>query len=71
LPKNGLDSALSAQTCSLSENWALLWRLAMTGLLHAVLRPAIAPVMSSVWETAIASSPLNGACPGTAEVRLA
>jgi hypothetical protein len=35
LPKNGLEDALSAQICSLSENCALLCRLAITGALHA------------------------------------
>jgi hypothetical protein len=71
LPKNGLDSALSAQTCSLSENSAEVWRLAMTGALHAPLLPAAAAATSSVCETAIASAPLNGAVPGIADVRLA
>jgi len=59
LPKNGLVEALSAQICSLSENWALLWRLAMTGPLQASLRPAAASATSSLRETAIASAPLN------------
>ena len=71
MPKNGLDAALSAHTCSLSENSAEVWRLAITGSLHAALLPVAAAAASSVWDTAIASAPLNGAVPGSAEVRLA
>ena len=71
MPKNGLDSALSAHTCSLSEKRAEVWWLAITGSLHAALLPFAAAATLSVCETAIASAPLNGAVPGMAEVRLA
>ena len=71
MPKNGLDWALSAHTCSLSANSAEFCRLAITGSLHAALLPAAALVTLSVWDTAIASAPLNGAVSGNAEVRFA
>ena len=60
LPKNGLDSALSAQICSLSLNSASFCLVTMTGSYHAAFCPAIAPAMSSVRETAIAEAPANG-----------
>ncbi len=63
-PKNGLVAALSAHTASLSENSAEFWRLTITGGIHALLCPAIAPARSSVRETAMASNPLNALAPG-------
>jgi hypothetical protein len=71
LPKCGLVAALSAHTCSLSAKSAEFCLLAITGALHAALLPAAAASRLSVWETAMASKPLNGAAPGTAEVRFA
>jgi hypothetical protein len=57
LPKCGLDSALSAQTCSLSLKSAEFCRVTITGSNQASLSPAIAPAMSSVREIAIAPAP--------------
>ena len=62
MPKNGLDEALSAQICSLSENVVDDCRLMITGGIHAALPatpPPAAVCGSSVRETAIASKPLK------------
>src|SRR5436190_12800473 len=62
VPKNGLDSALSAQICSLSENVVPDCWLMITGCIQAALPegpPKAAVSGSSVRETAIASKPLN------------
>lgn len=65
MPKNGLEAALSAQTCSLSENVVDDCLLTTTGAQpaapthQALFTPAAAARTSSVRETAIASKPLN------------
>src|SRR5439155_8558274 len=59
VPKNGLDSALSAQICSLSENVVPDCLATITGFCHAFLSPAAAAWGSSVRETAMASKPLK------------
>src|SRR5581483_6381159 len=69
LPKNGLDEALSAQICSLSLNVVDDCLVTITGSLQAPLSPAAAAATSSVYETAIASNPLNVWVPGKFEVR--
>ena len=74
VPKKRLDDALSAQTCSLSENVVLDCLEMTTGGFHAALMLAAAEATSSVRETAIASKPLNAASERVApkfEVRLA
>jgi hypothetical protein len=74
LPKNGLEAALSAQSWSLSEKVVDDCLVTITGGIQAFF-PAVPPVAavatSSVLETAMASKPLNGAAPGSAEVRFA
>jgi hypothetical protein len=62
LPKNALDSALSAQICSLSENSAEFCLLAMTGACQldwSATSSGVRPVSDepSIRDTAIASSP--------------
>src|SRR5437763_1864587 len=59
VPKNGLEAALSAQTCSLSENVVDDCREMRTGSAQADASPAAAAWTLSVCETAIASKPLN------------
>src|SRR5205809_951825 len=62
LPKNGLDEALSAQICSLSEKVVEDWCATSTGGIQAALPAAVlveAIATSSVRETASASKPLN------------
>jgi hypothetical protein len=76
LPKNGLDSALSAHTCSLSENSAAFCLLTMTGacqLAGFATVAAVRPVEAgpSIRDTAMASNPLKPSRPGKLEVRLA
>src|SRR6266508_2902364 len=75
LPKWLLDAALSAQICSLSENWVLLLFFdARTGCIQLSLSPTISGVSAgspSILETPMASKPLNGASPGNALVRFA
>src|SRR6267143_2297480 len=74
LPKNGLDDALSAQICSLSEKVVEDCLDTMTGAIHAALPatpPAAAACALSVRETPIASNPLNVLVPGKFEVRFA
>jgi hypothetical protein len=71
LPKWGLDAALSAQICSLSLNRAVFCRVTMTGSFQALLRPAMAPAMSSVRETAIAAAPLKACRLGKLKAMLA
>ncbi|TML12894.1 MAG: hypothetical protein E6G31_08535 [Actinobacteria bacterium] len=61
MPKNGLESALSAQICSLSENVVPDCREMMTGGIHASLSFPAAAATSSVRETPIASYPLKRA----------
>src|SRR6476646_5243526 len=67
VPKNGLEDALSAQICSLSENVVDDCRLITTGAQpaapthHAFLSPLAAARMSSVRETAMASGPRKAA----------
>ena len=76
MPKNGLDSALSAHTCSLSENRAAFCLLTITGACQfawfdtmAWVRPVEAG--PSIRDTAMASNPLKPAWPGKLDVRLA
>jgi hypothetical protein len=76
LPKKGLDSALSAHTCSLSANSAEFCLLTMTGacqLAWSATVAAVSPVDAgpSMRDTAIASKPLKPCRPGKLEVRLA
>ena len=74
MPKNRLDAALSAHTCSLSEKVVDDCFEMMMGFFHAAALPAAAARGSSVLETAIASKPLNVAdslSAETFEVRLA
>src|SRR6266542_2031304 len=59
LPKKGLDSALSAHTCSWSENSAAFCFDTITGSIQAFASPAAAACGSSVRDTAMASNPLN------------
>src|SRR5437773_10968145 len=59
VPKKRLDDALSAQTCSLSENVVLGCLEMTTGGLHVALMLSSAEATSSVRETAIAAKPLN------------
>jgi hypothetical protein len=64
LPKNGLDSALSAHTCSLSENKAEFCLLTMTGAFQLAWSDTMAwvtPVDAgpSMRDTAMASNPLK------------
>src|SRR5260370_6446168 len=70
-PKNGLDDALSAQTCSLSEKVVDDCMEARTGGIHAFLSPAAAAAGSSVRDTPLASKPLKLLLPGKFDVRLA
>jgi len=59
VPKNGLEEALSAQICSLSEKVVEDCREMTTGGSQAALLLAAAAWTLSVRETAIASKPLN------------
>jgi hypothetical protein len=59
VPKNGLDDALSAQICSLSENVVDDCREISTGGFQALFTPAAAAARSSVRETAMPSKPRN------------
>src|SRR5438105_232149 len=59
LPKNGLNDALSAQICSLSEKVVDDCFDTSTGGSHAPLLPAAAEAALSVRDTASASKPLN------------
>jgi hypothetical protein len=59
LPKKGLEAALSAHTCSWSENSAAFCLEMMTGSIQALASPAAAALGSSVRETAMASKPLK------------
>src|SRR5947209_1786318 len=59
VPKCGLEAALSAQICSLSENVVDDCLEMITGGFHAVLVPAAAAPTSSVRDTATASVPRN------------
>ena len=59
LPKNGLDEALSAQTCSLSLNVVDACFEMTTGSIQALALPAAAAAGLSVRETAMASKPLK------------
>src|SRR4051794_32206696 len=58
-PKYRELDALSAHTCSLSENVVLDCLVTTTGGFHAEASPAAARPGSSVRETATASKPLN------------
>src|SRR5207302_7053297 len=77
LPKNGLDEALSAQICSLSENVVFDCLEMSTGGIHAFLAAcscACVPVRdavatSSVREIPMASKPLNADPVGKFDVR--
>ena len=71
LPKWGLDSAWSAQSCSLSLNNAELWRLTITGSIQASLSPATAPARSSDRDTVMAPWPLKPWRPGKLVAMLA
>jgi hypothetical protein len=71
LPKYRLDSALSAQICSLSENNAEFCLVTATGSIQASFSPAIAPAMSSVRESARAPLPLKPWRPGKLAAMLA
>ena len=51
VPKNGLDDALSAQTCSLSENVVVFCFETSTGSIHAAALPAAAACGLSERET--------------------
>src|SRR5919198_3860459 len=66
VPKKGLEDALSAQICSLSENVVVDCLLITTGCIHAFLAPDAAACGSSVRDTAIASKPLNACSERTA-----
>jgi hypothetical protein len=75
-PKNGLEEALSAHTCSLSENRAAFCLLTMTGAFQLAWLDTMAlasPVDAgpSIRDTAIASKPLNPCRPGKFDVRFA
>src|SRR5438445_6282317 len=59
LPKNGLDEALSAQICDLSEKVVCDCCETSTGGIHAFLSLAAAAATLSVRDTAIASNPLK------------
>src|SRR5436190_2634587 len=60
VPKNGLDAALSAQICSLSEKIVCETCFdTITGGIHALLTFAAAAWTLSVRDTAIASKPLK------------
>ena len=71
LPKNGLDDALSAHTCSLSENVVDDCIETMTGGIQVGFDPRRATGTLSVRETAIASNPLKVFLPGKFDVRFA
>ena len=75
-PKNGLDDALSAHTCSLSENRAAFCLLTITGAFQLAWLDTIAgvsPVAAgpSTRDTANASNPENAERPGKFDVRFA
>ena len=59
VPKNGLDEALSAQICSLSENVVDDCFEISTGADQADCTLCAAAATSSTWETAMASKPLK------------
>src|SRR2546423_7000114 len=61
LPKKGLEAALSAHTCSLSEKVVDDWCDTITGCFQAAMLPAAADWTSSVLDTAMASNPLKAA----------
>src|SRR5207245_11563317 len=71
LPKNGLDDALSAHTCSLSENVVDDCIETMTEGIQVGFVPRRATVTLSVWEAAIASNPLKVYLPGKFAFRFA
>ena len=74
MPKKGLEAALSAQICSLSENVVDDCFEITTGGSHAALTFAAAAWTLSVRETAIASKPLKASSERVAptfEVRFA
>src|SRR6516225_2250388 len=70
LPKNGLDAALSAQTCDLSEKVVLDCREITTGFIHELLSWMLPEVGLSMRETAMASKPLKLLPVGKFDVRL-
>ena len=70
LPKNGLEVALSAQICDLSEKVVFDCLDTTTGLIHELLLPMLSGVGLSIRETAIASNPLKPPPVGKFEARL-
>src|SRR5262245_30345598 len=70
LPKNGLEEALSAQICDLSENVVFDCLEITTGLIHEFLSRMLLWVGLSMRETAMASNPLKLLAAGKFEVRL-
>src|SRR2546430_2374063 len=70
LPKNGLEAALSAQICDLSEKVVLDCLEITTGVIHEFLSRMPARVGLSMRETAMASNPLKLLPAGKFEARL-
>src|SRR5215831_8674297 len=70
LPKNGLDAALSAQICDLSEKVVFDCLDTTTGAIHELLLRMLVEVGLSMRETAIASNPLKLLPAGKFEARL-
>src|SRR6516165_4441374 len=70
LPKNGLEDALSAQTCDLSEKVVFDCLEITTGGIHELLSRMLLRVGLSIRDTAMASNPLKLPPVGKFEVRL-
>src|SRR6185312_9862286 len=70
LPKNGLEAALSAQTCDLSEKVVFDCLEITTGFIHEFLSRMLLGVGLSMRETAMASNPLKLLPVGKFDVRL-
>src|SRR6516165_6940995 len=70
LPKNGLEAALSAQTCDLSEKVVFDCLEITTGGIHELFFRMLPAVGLSIRDTAIASNPLKLLPVGKFEVRL-
>ena len=70
LPKNGLEAALSAQTCDLSEKVVFDCLEITTGVIHELFLRMLSGVGLSMRDTAMASNPLKLPPVGKFDVRL-
>src|SRR6266851_1581578 len=70
LPKKGLDAALSAQICDLSEKVVFDCLETTTGFIHELFLRMLLEVGLSMRETAMASNPLKPPAAGKFEARL-